>query len=277
MERQEIEAFLALSEELHFGRAATRLGLSTARVSQLIRVLERRIGRPLFDRTSRSVRVTPAGRRLSEEIRPAYEQMTAAYERAVADGRGLAGVLRVGFVGAAAGHRVVRAAAAFQRRNPGSGVRVREVQIGGALQHLRNDEIDLLYGCLPLAGPGLTAGPVLLSERRMLAVAVDHPYAKWSSVRLEDLVSAPMVAAPCSLPGPARGPAAETFQEVLTLVGAGQGGFLVGEHATRFHGRPDIAYVPVVDAPPLDWGPVWQGSRSNARLRAFVDACATQD
>ncbi|WP_316522109.1 helix-turn-helix domain-containing protein [Kitasatospora brasiliensis] len=55
LERVEAEVFLALAEELHFGRTAERLHLTTGRVSQVVRKLERRIGGPLFDRTSRSV------------------------------------------------------------------------------------------------------------------------------------------------------------------------------------------------------------------------------
>ncbi|WP_377335091.1 hypothetical protein [Plantactinospora siamensis] len=59
---------------------------------------------------------------------------------------------------------------------------------------------------------------------------------------------------------------------MLTLIGAGQGTFVVGEHVTRFYARPDVVYVPLRDAPPLHWGPVWPTARETARLRAFVAA-----
>ncbi len=302
MERHEIEAFLALAEELHFGRTAERLGRTATRVSQIIRVLERRVGVALFERTSRRVTLTATGRRLYQDLRPAQEQITAALARAVADGRGLTGVLRVGFVGAAAGQLVVHAAGRFRQRHTDCDVHLREVQTGGAVDRLRTDEIDLLFGCLPIDGPDLTRGPVVLSERRMLAIPARHPLAGRSSVSVEDLAGTPMVRAPCSIPDqwhtadtprhtadtprhsadtPRRtpgghsipaGPAAETFQEVLTLVGAGHGSFMVGEHATRFYARPDVAYVPFSDAPPLQWGPVWRTARTTARLRAFVTA-----
>src|SRR5688572_12964992 len=74
LDRHELEAFLTLAEELHFGRAAERLHLSTSRVSQTIAKLERRIGLPLFHRTSRRVEMTDLGRRLHDEIRPAWEE-----------------------------------------------------------------------------------------------------------------------------------------------------------------------------------------------------------
>ena len=63
MERREIEIFLTLADELHFGRTAERLLVSTARVSQTIKNLERRFGALLFERTSRRVTLTPVGRR----------------------------------------------------------------------------------------------------------------------------------------------------------------------------------------------------------------------
>ena len=74
MEQREIEIFLTLAEELHFGRTAERLHVSTTRVSQTIRKVERQIGVPLFERTSRRVVLTPIGRDLEEGLRPAFQQ-----------------------------------------------------------------------------------------------------------------------------------------------------------------------------------------------------------
>ncbi|MGX1806713.1 LysR family transcriptional regulator [Nocardia sp. NPDC055321] len=71
LERPELEAFLTLTEELHFGRTADRMHVSTGRVSQIIRKLERRVGAPLFERNSRGVALTPLGLRMHEEVLPA--------------------------------------------------------------------------------------------------------------------------------------------------------------------------------------------------------------
>ncbi|GGN99209.1 LysR family transcriptional regulator [Actinoplanes lobatus] len=275
MERHEIEVFLALAEELHFGEAGRRLGITTTRVSQVVRVLERRVGVRLFDRTSRRVTLTPTGRQLYEDLKPAYDGVREAVARAVAHGRGLTGTLRVGYVGAAAGQLVMNAAIRFRRGHPDCAVEAREVQSGGAVERLHTDQIDVLVGCLPLDGPGLTVGPVLLTEQRMLAVPAGHPFARAANLSIKDLGRVHLIAAPCSLPTrPADGdaPTAETFQEVLTLVGAGQGAFVVGEHVTRFYARPDVVYVPLRDAPPLCWGPVWPTGRETAKVRAFTAA-----
>jgi DNA-binding transcriptional LysR family regulator len=277
VERHEIEAFLAVAEELHFGRAAARLRISTARVSQIVRGLERQVGVALFERTSRRVSLTAVGRRLFDDLQPAYAAVQAAIAQAVTDGRGVAGRLRVGFVGAAAGRLLVQAAQRFRRRHPGSEVSLHEVQVGGALDQVLSGAVDLLAGCLPLGGPGLTAGPVLLSEPRLFAVAAGHPLARRAAVSVADLAGRPMISAPCGPPD-ASGPVAETFQEVLALVGAGDGGFVVGEHVRRYYPRPDVAYVPIRDAPPLLWGTVWRTAASTARVRAFAaEAPQTQE
>src|SRR4051812_47503341 len=118
LERHELEAFLTLAEELHFGRTAERLRVSTARVSQTIAKLERRIGVPLFNRTSRRVELTAVGQRLYEDVRPAWDQITTAFEQAVVAGRGLTGMLRVAFVGAASGQLLVGATELFRGRHP---------------------------------------------------------------------------------------------------------------------------------------------------------------
>src|ERR671921_1643490 len=80
LERYEVEAFLTLAEELHFGRTAERLHMSTAGVSQAIRKLERRVGVPLFHRTSRQVTLSAVGRQLHDDLRPAWEGVVAEVE-----------------------------------------------------------------------------------------------------------------------------------------------------------------------------------------------------
>lgn len=78
MERDEIECFLLLAEELHFGRTADRMRLFRARVSQLVQRLERRVGAPLFVRTSRRVALTSLGRQLRSDLEPHHRAMEAA-------------------------------------------------------------------------------------------------------------------------------------------------------------------------------------------------------
>ncbi|MEV5318164.1 LysR family transcriptional regulator [Streptomyces sp. NPDC052687] len=285
-ERLELEAFLTLAEELHFGRTAERLHVTTGRVSQTIKQLERRVGTDLFERTNRSVRLTPLGLRLYEDVRPAYEQLRTAMDRAVAAVRRARSTLRVGYVGAAAGQVVHRAADLFARQEPDCLVRARETQVAEALQRLRAGDVDVLVTSLPLAASDIAVGPVIFSEARMLAVPSRHPLSGRTAVVMEDLGDIPLLRLAGALPGdwpsdrwPERtpegrlirsGPRFETFQEALHLVGTGSGGVIVGAQVTRFYGRPDITYIPFSDAPPVDWAPVWLKSGTTPLVRAFA-------
>src|SRR5947207_14577844 len=94
---REVEAFLAVAEELHFGRAAARLRLTPSRVSQTIRSLERRVGGGLFERTSRTVRLTLLGRQLLAEWRPAYSRLDRGIRDAQQAAAGCPQTLHVGF------------------------------------------------------------------------------------------------------------------------------------------------------------------------------------
>lgn len=288
LERHEVEAFLTLAEELHFGRTAERLRVSTARVSQTIAKLERRAGVPLFRRTSRRVELTAPGRRLYEDVRPAWDQIAAAFERVTVAGRGLAGPLPVAFVGAAGGQLLIGVAERLRRRHPDCDVQLREAQMIDLMPWLRDGTVDVALATFPIAEPGITTGPVLMTEARLLAVPAGHPFARRDSLGLEDLAGTTVLQLPGTLPASLRadrtpaatpsgrpiagGPAVATFNEVLTLIGAGHGVFPVGEQARRYYSRPDVAYVPLRDAPPLRWGLLWRTGGATARVEAFVAA-----
>ncbi|MGP3974039.1 LysR family transcriptional regulator [Streptomyces sp. 8N114] len=290
LERHEVEAFLTLAEELHFGRTAERLHLSTARVSQTIRVLERRVGAPLFNRTSRRVELTPIGRHLEEDLRPAWARVAAALERAVDSGRGIYGLLRVGFVGAAGGQLLVGTTEVFRSRHPDCDVQIREAQMAEVVPWLRDAEANVVLAGFPVREPDIVMGPVLVRESRFLALPAGHRLTRQHAVSVEDLArvrvlqvdgavldSWPDVHTPPTTPAGRSiepGPSAGTFQEALTLVGAGQGAFTVGAHARRYYARPDVAYLPFHDAPPAEWGLLWRADAATARVRAFSQAAS---
>ncbi|KDN24209.1 LysR family transcriptional regulator [Amycolatopsis rifamycinica] len=277
---QELETFLTLAGELHFGRTAERLHVSTAQVSQTIRKLERRIGAPLFTRTSRRVELTPAGRRFRADLGPAFSAVEAALADAVEAGRGVTGTLRVAFGDAAGGQLLAGVAERFRQRAPGCSVEFREVRPAEVLPWLREGEVDVVLTGLPLPGPDLVTGPVLVRERRFLAVAAGHPFARRDAVPVADLARVTVLRwslpdpwlddhAPDTEPRPRAG-----LQELLTLAGAGAGVLPVGAHVRRYHPRPDVAYVPLDGAPPLEWGLVWAAGTASARVRAFAEAAA---
>jgi DNA-binding transcriptional LysR family regulator len=288
LERHELDAFVILAEELHFGRTAERLGVSTTRISQTIRKLERRVGVPLFDRTSRRVALTAAGRQLHDDIQPAWAQIAAGLRRAVEAGRGMTGELLVGFVGAAGGQLMLRVSEVFRRRHPDCDVRIREAQIAEVMPWLHDGGVDVALTPFPVQEPLLEAGRVLVREARVLAVSSQHPFARRDSVSVEDLAEVPVLTLPATLPASLRrdrtpdstpngrpipsGPPAVTFQEALMLVGSGQGVLPVGAHVRRYYVRPDVTYVHFRDAPPVEWGLAWHRDRATARVLAFARA-----
>ena len=195
LERHEVETFLALREELHFGRTAERLRLSTARVSQTIARPERRLGVRLFERPSRSVRPTDAAVQLYDELLPAWGRITAAARR-VAAGPGATGTLTVAYVDPATSQLLVRVGAAVGRTLPACDVRIREAQPAQVVPWLRDGVVDVAFDVLPLPETGIVTGPVLVSEARMLAVPADHAFADRSRVRLDDLAGIPVLQPP---------------------------------------------------------------------------------
>lgn len=280
-----MEIFLALAEELHFGRTAERLHLSTARVSQTIKKLERRYGVLLFDRTSRQVELTPTGEQLYDDLRIAAQQLVDAENRAAASGRGLDGTLTVGFVGARAGQLMLRAGTLMRSQNPACDVRVREAALSTATDELRAGTLQLLTVMLPLDDPEFSQSPVLFSEDRGLAVPAHHCYAGRGSITSAEARSAGLLRPTIGplddwdrelLDGAdAAGPVFDTIEEMLALIGAGLGSYPVPEDASPYYQRPDIRYLPITDAPPYRWGLIWRRSATNERIRTFVRICTT--
>lgn len=288
LERHEVETFLTLAQELHFGRTAERLRVTTGRISHVVKKLERRIGAPLFERTSRVVRLTPIGRRLADDLRPHVAGMEDAVRRAVEAGRGVTGELRVAFLGEWTAPVLLRVVNLFRERHPDCEVHVHEAQLSNSRSSLVDGSIDVLIASYPF--DGMANGPALLSEFQMLAVAAGHPLAGAESVSLEDLADHPVVQypavtsaefkrertpdhTPSGRPVP-KGPVGNTFSEMLSLVAMDRGVLPVGEHTRRYHPRPDIAYVPIRDAPPIRRGPVWLETNTTERVREFVRAAA---
>jgi DNA-binding transcriptional LysR family regulator len=194
---REIEAFLAVADELHFGRAAARLHLTTGRVSQSVRALEREVGAPLFERTSRRVVLTPLGAAFAARIRPPYEELGAA----LAEARQVRGMpyqdlLRAMFVGSLPPDVAPRLSAVFARDVPGCRLYAMTMQLMEMLRWFESGRLDadVIIGWFPDpdAGPRpvpdwVELGPVLVRVPRMMVVSQRHPLAGRSSVDAEEL------------------------------------------------------------------------------------------
>jgi DNA-binding transcriptional LysR family regulator len=288
MDLAQLEAFLTVAEELHFGRAAERLYLSQPRVSRLVASLEAEIGGRLFDRTSRRVVLTPLGLQLREDLRPAYEELKSAIERARRAARGVTGTLRIGFTSTTGGEAVTRLVAAFEIAHANCEVELREVPIADPFSELRRGEIDVILNWLDRLGayePELTAGPVIARFPRVLAVATTHPLAARDSVSIEDVASYDVVQMPTSFPTalhdvlvPPFTPSGKeirrtvltsSFHEVLSLIALGR---IVHPTVRSLPVlRDDIRLIPIRDMAPLSLGLIWRTAHVNARMLALAD------
>lgn len=292
VEIRELEAFLVLAEELHFGRAGERLYVSQSRVSQLLRSLEGRIGARLVDRTSRRVELTPLGEKFLAELRPAYEALRAAVDHARATVRGLGGVLRVGFQGTIDDH-LANAMAAFEQRHPDRVVELAEVPLADPFGALRRREVDAAVVLLPVAEPDLVLGPVFSRQQQVLAVSPRHPFAGSEFVTAEELADCPLIGihgaapeywrraqAPDTTPAGRRiprGPTAGTLQEGLGLAAAGRGGMLLCRSTAEHQGRRgSVVFVPVTGLPESVLGVVWPSAPGTDLARAFAAEVAAE-
>lgn len=290
MELRDIEIFLTLAEELHFGRAAERLHVSQARVSQAIKAQERRIGGMLFERTSRAVTLTPLGAQLRDDLRAGYDAIHKGVAQATESARGVTGTVRLGVMGMV-GTEIRDVTDAFRDRYPDCDVALREIHFSDPFAALRAGEVDLALLWRPVREPGLVEGPVLLTEGRVLAVWPGHELADRSSVSIEDFAdrvfldpgprvpeywfqSMVPIHTPSGRPVP-RGPVVTTFHEVLTRIAAQECLSPLNEHVLRYYSPPGVVFVPVHDAPATEWALVWRRDALHPRGRGFVEV-ATQ-
>lgn len=276
MERREIEIFLTLAEELHFGRTAQRLLVSQARVSQTIARLERQFGVALFERTSRRVALTPVGAALYADVRAGHDRIERGVAAAIAAGRGITGVLTVGLEAPAVAELAAPVFTRFRQNNPGVEIVFRETGFTDPLDLLRSGEVDVAVTNAPVDEAGFEEGPVLHTEPVVLAVARGHRLATRTAVTLDDLdgevvFRAGRRAAPYRRdPEP---PTPATLLDLMARVAAGEGVCPLAAHAADYFARPTLAMVPFAPgSPPVRWVLCWRTGARTARVAALAAA-----
>lgn len=289
VELREIRAFLALAEELHFGRAGQRLGVSPSRISQTIRMLETRLGGRLFERSSRRVRLTAAGEQLRDEAGPALGQLEAALRRTGESITGVGGTLRLGmYATTSGGPHLLQIVKAFEARHPECRVTITNTGFErDPLDWLHRKELDVLAMRLPLHDPDITIGPILSTEPRVLALARDHPLANRDSVGLDDLVEYSLsdipafpremmdaFVPPVTPSGTTLRRIPRNFAEVSVELALGKGVHPTVPSFFEHYPHPDITSVPMPDLPPSHTALVWLSANASPKTRAFARAAA---
>ncbi len=185
MELRHLRYFVAIAEELHFGRAARRLHIAQSPLSQQIRQLEKELGVELFARTTRKVELTAAGGAFLRHARRALSEASMGAEAAQRAARGELGVLRVGFVDSAAYKLLPRLLPAFHVDHPDVGVELRELTTLEQLDRL-GTEIDVGIVRDADASDEVRLTP-LITERLIVAVPLRHPLADRAEISLSEL------------------------------------------------------------------------------------------
>ncbi|ARQ67484.1 LysR family transcriptional regulator [Streptomyces marincola] len=285
MELQQMRYVVTVAETNNFTRAAERCLVVQSALSHQIARLERELGAKLFERTSRRVRLTPAG----EAFLPAARQCLEAAERAVAEVAAAVGEIRgrlaVGLIPTVAAVDITRALRDFRERYPHVRVGLRVGASEDLVEQVRQGAVDVAFLGLPTTSrPEGVASRELARDRLVAVVAPDHPLAGRSSVSLRRLSSEVFVDLPAGTAGRAQSDqafaAAGLLREVAfevtaadffaRLVGQGLGvAMLPSAYAPQLTG---VVTIEVADAPARVEYVIWGRAGRTPAATAFLTA-----
>jgi DNA-binding transcriptional LysR family regulator len=277
-----VEYFVAVAEELHFGRAAERLHIAQPSLSQQVRRLEAQLGVALLQRDSRNVHLTPAGEALLRDGKRILRQAERAI-RTVRDAG--APHMMVGFYGSAASDLLPGILNSFADRLPSVKVSLRELLLG-SVDEILDGTVDVAFTRLTPEQSELEV-EIVAREPRLAALAATHRLAGSETLTFADLRDESFIVNPAV---PAEGPpsrwlaeqrrhglparvaaTSSSVQEILALVAAGRGICLVPSAVAKHHRRAGIAFVPVVDAEAAVTSLARRPGRVSPVVEAFIE------
>jgi len=194
MELRHLRCFLAVAEELHFARAAERLHIEQSPLSRAIRDLEEELGVALFVRTTRSTRLTRAGKLFLEHVRRVFTALQQARDAVQAAVQGFHGQLRVVLSDGITPARLPALLALCRKEEPEVEIRFSEVPLTQQIKGLQDDLYDVGFALSDEVGDGITALPVW-NDPLMVAVPARHPIMTYKRIPLEELLRYPLVLA----------------------------------------------------------------------------------
>jgi DNA-binding transcriptional LysR family regulator len=267
---RQLEAFLAVAEELHFGRAAERLSVSAPWMSHTVRDLERALRVELLSRTTRTVHMTPAGQVFAGLASQILAELSSAIKTVRSMNAAPQRTLKLGYTIGAGLEVVPRLLRTYLEREPDAGIETEEFDFTDPSAGLRDNLVNAAVIRPPLGLAGLVSVE-LATERLVASLPDDHPLAGRESLSVADVLPEPIIAAPVS-PGPWRdywiltdyrsGPApvvaeASTLDAEMHLVSRGVGLSITSEAVGLWYKRPGVTFVPILDLPPCSVSLAW--------------------
>ncbi|MBV8605343.1 MAG: LysR family transcriptional regulator [Pelomonas sp.] len=280
-----LRQFVAVAEELHFGRAAARLHMTQPPLTQAVRKLEAELGAALFERSSRSVALAPAGVALLPAARKLLQEAEGLAELARAAAAGQRGRVRLGFVSTVGFGELPRWLKRFRDAHADIELSLREATLDVQLRAFDAGELDAGFiihapGSLP---PGLHALTVA-REAMVLALEADGALPRRSRLRALDALQLPLVIFPREIAPslfdallafyrdhgatPRIAQEAIQMQTIVNLVSAGMGAAWVPASVMGLQ-RSGVVYKPVAGAPASETSLVWRDDAAPA-VRRFV-------
>ncbi|AEY87146.1 LysR family transcriptional regulator [Streptomyces olivaceoviridis] len=281
LDLRKLRYFVAVAEELHFGRAAERLHIAQPVLSRQIRSLEDDLGVEVFARDRRGTLLTPAGEQLLEDAVPLLASAEALLRRVRTAARGTP-TLTIGFM---PGITVTPATAVFAARRPGVDVRLLRTSWDNQVEVLQDGRADIGVVRLPVDQRGLQVRP-LFREPRVVMLPAGHRLADRASVTVGDLASEHLLQDPDAVPEwrdvalelrerrrPVV-PAIHQVEEKLELVASGAGICVLPLSTASFYTRPDVIPLPVEGIGPNEVALAWVASRRSPLIHDFAEAAA---
>jgi DNA-binding transcriptional LysR family regulator len=278
---RKLRYFVAVAEELHFGRAAEALHIAQPVLSRQIKALEEELKVQLFARDKRATELTPAGRQLFADAGPLLANADAMRRRVARAARG-PGTFTIGFM---PGLIVTDAVRAMQGRHPQLTVDVLRTNWDDQTEVIHDGRVDVSYVRLPVDQHGLQVQP-LLTEPRVAALPGDHRLAGKPAISIADLADEHLLQDPAAVPewrdiatelrtrhrrSP---PVFRTVEEKLEHVAAGRGVVVLPLSTADFYTRPGVSYSHVSDIPPNHVCLAWDAARRSPLIQDFAAIAA---
>lgn len=192
MELRHLRCFVAVAEELHFARAAERLHIEQSPLSRTIKELEEDLGEQLFVRTSRSTRLTRAGKLLLEHVPRIFTALEQARDSVKAAANGFHGQLRIALSDGITPSRLPTLLALCRQEEPEVEIRLFEVPLSQQIKGLHDDLYDVGFAQSDEVGDGIAVEPIW-SDPLMVAVPARHPLLKHKRIPLDEVLRYPLV------------------------------------------------------------------------------------